>query len=360
MFEGHGGKGRQEAAAAGMAAHEILDVSASLSPLPPPAAALAAYREAAGSIVRYPDIAAGPLCKAYAAKHNLPPDQVLAGAGSTEFLYLIVRALRPGRVFTFVPTYSDYGDSARVAGIPFEPLRTTLESGFARNLGTAAATHSPGDLLFLCNPNNPTGQYISTTVLQSFAQEHPELTLVVDEAYAEFIGPDATAAAAAMPPNLIVLRSPTKFFTIPGLRLGYCVGHAQTIARLLDAKAPWTVSAPALAVGEVLLSCDAHAARVRAAVETGRTQLATQLARQTDLWVCPSPTNFFLCRIPGAAPSASAVRQRCLQHGVVIRDCTNFKGLDSHYIRVAVRPPEENERLVKALAAALAPDCRSH
>ncbi len=350
MFTGHGGTGAAEARALGK---PVLDVSASLAPFTAPTAALRAYCRALADLGAYPEIDAASLRRALAARVGLKPDNVLAGCGTTEFIYLIPRALRPARVLGFVPAYRDYVDAARLAGSSFVALPTAWEQGFARDLSRLESAGRPGDLVLLCNPNNPTGHLIPPAAVRDFCVRRQDVTVVVDEAYVEFVGAEASCLEANMPRNLWVLRSPTKFYAVPGVRLGYCFGRSETIAKLLDAKEPWTVGAPALAVGRALLDCAAYDARVRKWIVREKPALEKMLAAIPGLDVCPGAANFFLCRLQAAAPTASELRAACLKRGLLIRDASNFEGLDSRYFRVAVRTARENRRLARIIRAGL-------
>lgn len=350
MFTGHGGTGAAEARVLG---RPVLDVSAGLAPFPLPPPARKAYRKAGVDLGGYPEIDAACLRQALAVRLKLDPAQVLAGGGTTEFIYLIPRALRPRRALGFVPTYRDYAEAARLAGCPWIALATEWERGFARDLVRLEAAARPGDLVFLCNPNNPTGHLIPPDAMQAFCLRHPEVTVVVDEAYAEFLGPALSCIQAAMPRNLLALRSPTKFYAVPGVRLGYCVGHRDPIAQLLDAKEPWTVSAPALAVGLALLDCAGYDARVRDWIGREKPALEALLAALSGLAVCPGAANFVLCRIQGETPTSAELRAACLARGLLIRDASNFEGLDSHYFRIAVRTARENKRMARIIRAAM-------
>jgi threonine-phosphate decarboxylase len=332
----------------------VLDVSAGIAPFPAPPAALRAYRRAASDLAHYPEIEGASLRRALAACLGLASENVLVGGGTTEFIYLIPRALKPGRVLGFVPAYRDYADAARLVGHSLVAVPTRREENFARDLRRLDAVLRAGDLIFLGNPNNPTGDLIPPAELRAFCARHPRVTAVVDEAYIDFIGPAASCLTPKLPPNLLILRSPTKFYAVPGVRLGYCLGPAATIARLLDAKEPWTASAPALAVGLALLRCAGYDARVRRWLKRAKPALLKLLAAVPGLTVYSGAANYLLCRIQADRPTAAELRAACLERGLLIRDASNFEGLDSHYFRVAVRAPAENRRLARIIRETLA------
>ncbi|MHC4884026.1 MAG: pyridoxal phosphate-dependent aminotransferase [Planctomycetota bacterium] len=355
MFQGHGGTAHGVALEQGLSPESILDVSASLSPFPTPEPVLQAFHAAIDDLARYPEIDGRHLREAVAVARGVDVDQVLVGAGSTEFIYLLVRALRPEQVWAYVPTYSDYADAARVMEIPFRSLPCNPEARFSRSLDCFAAEARNGDLLFLCNPNNPTGNWVPPDEILRTVTANPHLRFVIDEAYAAFVGPEASCLSRieTWPENLIVLQSPTKFYTMPGLRLGYCFGPAKVIAHLLDRKAPWTVGAAGLRVGHALLTCADQDQEVRETLLDAKQALSTALTEISGLTLFGDAGNFLLGRLDAPGWSGARLQAACLKSGILIRDAGNFEGLDERYFRIAVRLGEENERVVAAIRQSL-------
>lgn len=329
----------------------LLDVSASLSPFPLPDPVVRAYLAALDDLTHYPEIDGLSLRKALAYAWGLPSSRLLVGNGSTEFIYLLVRVLKPGCVFAFVPTYSDYEDAARVAGIPFSPLPSSSVCGFHRELSLFTSSARSGDLLFLCNPNNPTGNLIAPDEILSSAGAHPDLFFVIDEAYVPFVGPSASClpAVEAWPDNLYLLSSPTKFYSIPGLRLGYCAGPEVGMGLLLDRKEPWTVSGPALRVGFSLLECTDHDRQVREELLAAKEVFKAGLRSLPGLTVYGDAGNFLLGQLALSGWTGARLQAAAQRQGVLIRDAGNFRGLDPSFFRVAVRLAEENRRVLEVI-----------
>jgi histidinol-phosphate/aromatic aminotransferase/cobyric acid decarboxylase-like protein len=209
-------------------------------------------------------------------------------------------------------------------------------------------------LLFLCNPNNPTGKLLSAEQVTALADrcEASETFLLVDEAFIELSEPEESVAALAPErESLFVMRSLTKSFGVPGLRLGFGVTNAD-LARILNlARIPWSIGSVAAAAGEYLLGCDEHLMRSRQIIKTEALWLQSAL-RELGLEPVPSSVNFILVNISPCGIDSDELADRTMQEGVLVRDCQSF-GLGKSYIRVAVRGRSENERLISALKRAL-------
>lgn len=336
----------QHGGAAGLSP-PVLDFSVSINPLGPPASALTAIREALPGIARYPDSDCVQLRVKLAGVHQVEPAQVIAGNGSNELIHLIARVFRPARVAIAEPTYTEYLRASLAVG-------ARVDHWIAKPPAFQPAPFEPGDaqLVWLCNPNNPTGQFWpAARETAAWIAGHPATLFVVDEAFLPFVSVDATLSLVgwtARLPNLIVLRSMTKFWAIPGLRLGYAVAHPDLIARLRAGQEPWSVNVLAQAAGLAILDDHDFAARTHA-------WLAETLPSfQVELWECqphldllPSAINFFLVDLP--EPTAPAVASRLADRGIRVREASNFIGLDDHYLRIGFRTEAENCRLVEEL-----------
>lgn len=373
----HGGNLYRAAARYGLPPEGFIDFSASLNPLGPPHGVIERLRARLGAgAARYPDPDAIAARAALAARLGVPPGAVLVTNGGAEAIHLAVRAAlagagaaaagagaaaprpAPPRLVLPAPTFSEYARAARAVDAPVVRVPLSPDAGFRIDPDALAAVLRPGDLLFLANPNNPTGTLMSRADLERLAAraDATGATLAVDEAFLGFVpGGDALslAARAAARPELLVVGSLTKLYCLPGLRLGYAVGTPERIAALAALQPAWSVNAPAQ---DALLACLEQAdfaARTQAVVEAERARLAGALDTLPGLRAFPSRANYLLvdCRAAGrtAADLADALGRR----GILIRDCGGFPGLDPHYFRVAVRGPKENEALVAALRDAL-------
>jgi histidinol-phosphate aminotransferase len=324
---------------------EALDFSSNVNPFGPSPRVWGAIGSVA--IGRHPDPRATPLRRFLAAVEGVGPEQVLAGNGSVELIYnLAVAFLRPrDRVLVVEPTFGEYAAASAVMGAELVRWRTTPESGFAIDLDglVEAARRARPRLLFLCNPNNPTGTYQPRELVAHLLERLPETLVVLDEAFVRFI-PDAWPSADLAAPNLLALRSLTKDYALTGLRAGYARGPREVIAAIERVQPPWSVNALAQAAALAALQDEAHLQQTLAALAEAAADLARDLGA-IGLPPLPSRLGFFLLRVGVAAEW----RARLLERGILVRDCTSF-GLPEH-IRVAARHPRDNARLVAALAA---------
>lgn len=288
-------------------------------------------------VQNYPSPAAQELNVAGANKHDVLVDQFLFTNGATEAFYLIAQAFAGKRAAILAPTFSEYEDACKIHGLHYELVNTTdLEP-------------SAYDLVFICNPNNPDGSIIPTKELIALIDHTPTTTFVIDEAYIEFTD-QLTSLATHLKtlPNLMLVRSLTKTFTIPGLRLGYVMASTAIIQLLRNRKMPWSVNALAIQAGLQLFSnYDRWQFDVKELLK--ETQAFIQMFSVLDwLEVMPTYTSYFLVKL--LRGSASELKKYLVtEHGILIRDATNFHGLEGEYIRLATQSPEANESLINAL-----------
>ncbi|MFN0145083.1 MAG: pyridoxal phosphate-dependent aminotransferase [Dehalococcoidia bacterium] len=336
----HGGVTAAERAAAAAGGIELVDLSASLNPYGPHPAVLRAARSA--PLDRYPEAAADTLRAAWASAHGLYPAQVLAANGSSELIYLVARAFASaGRCLVVGPTFGEYAAAARAADASVTEVRSTAGDGFRLRLGDLLDLVSrtrPG-LLFLCNPNNPTGQLVAPESVEALATAlHANGgRLVIDEAYMDF----AEAEPGHPRPGVLVLRSLTKLHRVPGLRLGFLSGCNEDI-RAVQLLQPWSVSGPATAAGLAALR---EARFVAESVRrTGETRMALEEGlRRIGLDVVPGSANFVLVHVGEGA----AFRAALLKRGFAVRDCTSFQ-LPGH-VRIAVPRDDQLPALLRAI-----------
>jgi threonine-phosphate decarboxylase len=328
-----------------------LDFSANCNPLGIPESVPAAILAAAREADRYPD----PLCRrlraALSAKLGVPADWILPGNGAADLIFRLALAKKPKRALVTAPTFAEYELALGTTGCSVLRFILKSEDGFIVTKDILDWI-SPGlDLLFLCNPNNPTGLTIDPALLQQilFACKAAGTLLVVDECFNGFLdNPSALTLRGSLADseNLLILDAFTKTYGMAGVRLGYCMtGNLPLLAAMRDAGQPWAVSSLAQAAGLAALREDAYVARARALVQSERAFLAEALDR-LGLGKPTGEANylFFYADI-------EMLPERLRQRGILIRDCANYAGLGRGWYRVAVRPHEENVRLIDALAA---------
>ncbi len=349
----HGAVGDEAARALSAHPDDFLDFSANINPLGPPAAALAAGAKALrGEVGRYPDLHYPELRAALASYLEVSPEVVLPTNGGAEALFLAARtaAERPGRkAIILEPTFSEYVAAARAAG--FDVVRVVArrpETDFRLDLAVLdEALENLGDagLVFLCNPNNPTGDAVARQEVLQMARRVREAgaVLVVDEAFADFA--PHLSVAPEVDEVLLVARSFTKFFAAPGLRLGCLV--TSDVARVRAFQPSWSVNAVAEAAGIAAAGEAAFAEATLAEVTLRRRELLFALGRLPGITPYPGAANFLLVRGPQGLP------ERLAQRGILVRGCEPFHGLGPEFFRVAVRGAKENERLVGTLRSVL-------
>ncbi len=351
----HGGDIRRLAAAAGRRPEEVLDFSASINPLGPPEYLRPLLSRHLSSLLHYPDPEAGGLRAAAAARFGLAPEQVLAANGSTELIHLLPRAVAIREAVIPAPAYLGYQEALVAAGVKARFPALAEERGFALDWAALAASLTGGEMVFLGQPGNPTGRSFNPPDLAPLLAGFPDTTFVVDEAFIDFVESAPTVLPLlARFSNLVILRSLTKFYAVPGLRLGLAFAAPELAARIRALQPPWSVNSLALALGERVLGDEEFARRTRACVAGLRKELAAGLAGIEGLFVYPGEANYLLCRWQrrprGMTSGAAVARALLAKEGIAIRLAGNFTGLSDDYFRVAVRPQAENERLIAALA----------
>ncbi len=348
----HGGDVYHLARTLGLKLSDLLDFSANINPLGFPPGIPSAIQQALGEIVHYPDRRCLDLRRELAAYHRLSPEQILMGNGSTELIYLVARALAPRQALIVAPAFSEYEHALEAARVPVAFQITTEAQNF-----TPAGPLDPqgADLVFLANPASPSGVLSAPERLLAAAAglEAAGVYLLLDEAFIDFVEEASLKSHLARFPHLLILRSFTKFFGIPGMRLGCLLAAPELIERLAAVQEPWSVSTLAQAMGRACLRDLDYMARSRALVSAERDYLLAGLKVLPGLQPFPGAVNYLLVKITRPDWAAASLQRALLAHKVVIRDASNFRGLDERFIRLAVRRREENERLLVALGHVL-------
>ncbi|MBE9193746.1 threonine-phosphate decarboxylase [Synechocystis sp. LEGE 06083] len=362
MFERphHGGNLGWAAEMAGCPAFSLLDFSASINPLGPPAAVLAAIESALPALHHYPDPQYVRLRRAIADYHHLPVDWILPGNGSAELLTLA------GRTFasldcTYVvgPAFGDYGRSWRGAGaklqtIPWEVKQAwpwqKLRSPSEITDNIAPQPQKRG--LILNNPHNPSGTLLPREEILALLPHYQWVLL--DEAFMDFLPPGEEQSLVSHleeHPNLIILRSLTKFYRLPGLRLGYALGHPDILSQWQAWRDPWPVNVLAEAAAIACLEAEEFRQQVWQWLPPARTALQKDLASLPGLLPLASQANFLLVKTDIPAPELQ--QELLIKCQILIRDCLSFPELGQDFFRVAVRTMADNQKLTQALATVI-------
>lgn len=349
MFKGHGGDIKY---LINRGNNGILDFSASINPLGYPEKVRKIIWENFDDILHYPDIDCSGLRKYIAQKIRYSDDEILVGNGSTELFYLIPRALKPSKGVVFQPTFSEFAEALKCSHTEVFHHVLKGKDSFRFEYDKDHFHDNETEMAFLCNPNNPTGQLVEKGVILDMARLHPNVTFVVDEAFMDFVDtPErySTINEAGTMRNLIVVRSLTKFYGFPGLRVGYLVAHADLVKKMMEYKEPWSVNTFAQCAAMVAMEDEGFISRSREFMASERLFLFNELSNIQGLLPYKPTANYIFIKINRDGMTSPLLRKRLLEHGIAIRDCSNFIGLNNKFFRVAIRTRDENMRIIDAL-----------
>lgn len=351
----HGGNVWAAARSYGLSPGRFLDYSANINPLGPPAASLEALQDSLGLIVHYPEPTGQELKNRLGRYLRVDPDNLVLGNGGSELIYLLGRMFGQKRVIRLAPTFAEYGLGTEEPLISEIPM--SAEEDFPLPLPAILALMQRGDLLFVGNPNNPTGNLFPRRDLEKIVRQAAAVgaMVVIDEAFIDFVGDDRYSLRDLAPhlPELVVIGSLTKFFAIPGLRLGYAVAmqaHAQRMEKLLPA---WRINTMAQAAAMAAVVDQEYITDTIQLINEEREFLVVGLQRLAGLKVYPSSTNFLLVDGTGAGIEADELQSRLGPQGILIRQCQNFNNLSPFHFRLAVRRRADNEILLNTLGKVL-------
>ncbi len=342
----HGGTNIAELSSLGLRPEDVLDFSASINPLGAPPGTTQAM--SAIDLAAYPDTECTALREALAAKLGVPTAQILVGNGSTELIHLTARAyLSPGDTATiFSPTFGEFEAACRMRDAPALSIAACEDSGFCWNIDAASVRigEQRPSLVFLCNPNNPTGLYVGEADVRRIADAIPEGSLLLlDEAYLPFVDSQWDSLPLLDLGNVALLRSMTKDYALTALRLGYMLAPPAVVECVKAQQHSWSVNALAQAAGVAALSNEQHVIQGRKEVQVAKRYLLEELGGM-GLKCAPSAANFVLVKVGDARELRSTLLKG---YQISVRDCASF-GLPD-YIRVGIRTRDDCKRLVSAL-----------
>ncbi|WP_374717046.1 threonine-phosphate decarboxylase CobD [Geobacillus thermodenitrificans] len=330
--------------------HKYVDFSVNTNPYQLPPSAWPDSEEWIRWVGEYPDLEAEALVALIAKQEGIERRQVLMTNGAAEAIYLLAALFAGRRVGVLEPTFSEYRRACLAYGCEVAALMAEEQCGFSYDIDEAAAWAARQDIVFLCHPNNPTGTVMPEHELRLFidAADQAGTYIVVDEAFYPFWRGGFTAVRwLDRYSRLIVLRSLTKIHHLAGARLGYVVANEEIVATLKTRQPPWSVSQVAQQLAIRFLQMDSFVTWTKEQLAAERERVFQALpAERYD--VSPSVVNFYLLR--PRTGRTEALLYHLLKKGIVPRHTMNFPGLDGRYVRLAVKTPMENDRLLEALA----------
>lgn len=349
----HGGNLNWAAQLAGCSPSVILDFSASINPLGPPESALKAIQGGLSSLKHYPDPNYSQLREALGKWHNLDSNLIIPGNGAAELLTWSGRELATlDAVYLLTPAFRDYTRAleafgAKITPCPLNVARMAQKTAEREDLILDVPSSENCGLL-LNNPHNPTGQLFSRRSILPYLEQFA--LVVIDEAFMDFLPPEEQESLIREVenyPNLVVLRSLTKFYSLPGLRIGYAVAHPDRLKQWQKWRDPWAVNSLAAEVAIAVVEDTAFQQQTWDWLKKARSRFYHDLASISGLSPLPGAANFFLIATDFSATELQA--QLLQEFQILIRDCLSFPELGDHYFRVAIRQQEDNQKLTQAI-----------
>ena len=351
----HGGQLRALARRFGIREDTLIDFSASISPIPPSDAlidALCASIRSRRILTEYPDTDYPDLKQVVARYTGVPADSVCVGNGVMSLLAAALGALNPRRCLVLIPAFGEYQRILAACGVERHTLLLRDGEGFIFDSDAVLREleRSGADSVLLANPHSPSGRTISPDILRKLQQATSSLsvTLVLDEAFIDYLPAASLSSLASQAPRLVVLRSLTKFFALPGLRIGYAIAHPEVRQRMEAMLPLWPVDMFAATAARLVLEDAELAETTRVENALHRSWLTGQMI-ELGLRVHPGSANYLLIRLPDHLDGFAVWRRLIVEHGIVVRNCVNFEGLSRQHLRIAVRSRSENELLIAAL-----------
>ena len=330
-----------------------LDFSANTNPLGTPESVRRAVIRSAELLNQYPDPFCRELVGALSRFERVPPEYILCGCGAAELIFSFCTAVKPEKALELAPTFSEYATALEAVGCEVERVSLHKENDFVlQNDFLDILRQTECKAIFLCNPNNPTGQVIPPPLLEGIIEicQARGIRLFLDECFLDLSdnGQDGSMKKwLSIWPGLFILKAFTKSYGMAGLRLGYCLSSdSKLLAAMGGCVQPWNVSLPAQAAGKAALGEGEFICRSRQVISDQRRWLREQL-EGLGLYVCPAQANYLLLY------HKRELTGPLLERGILVRDCSNYHSLSRGWFRIAVRRAEENRVLVEAVRAIL-------
>jgi len=358
MIIGHGGNKKDLAKTVGCSVDDIIDMSSNLNPLEPPGNIEKVICDNLVKIRSLPEPDAGTMGKGFAKFHGIDQNRVVAGNGTTWFIYTIPRAIGSKKVLIAGPTYSDYKDACIMHGVAFEHCISDESNKFDPDIDEISQMAGEADTVFICNPNNPTGSLILREKLIYLIQKHENTVFIIDESYLPFVdqADEYSLVSNIEYKNLIVLSSMSKIFRIPGLRTGFLSAGHSLADKIMAHYQPWSVNALAQVVIEHIFDhpdrIEPFYRKTREFIRVEKEIFFESLNNVQGLQLFDSSVCFILARLTNGENSREFCK-RIGQNKILIRDCSNFFGLTDQYVRFSLKERENNLNLADLIKQAV-------
>ena len=327
---------------------EIVDFSSNISPAGMPASIKSILKKRLDQMAYYPDLHSSDLKSGLKKYTGLPESNLIVGNGAIEIIYNFCNAfLSKKQILIPVPTFGEYEAATKLADCKIIYFKTM---NLAENLDSFISQIPTNGCVFICNPNNPTGTILSKKQLTKIVStaKHKSCFVFIDECFIELV-PQSNQSMLNLVKkydNLFVLRSLTKSFGLAGIRIGYAGASKQIIDVLQKMKIPWSVNALAQEAGIIAIKNKSHLTKSKSIIKKESSFLKNKIANIKGFECHSSSTNFILIK---TKKDSTKLQNKLLKHKILVRDCKNFRGLNNHYIRIAIKPHKDNLKLVRAL-----------
>ena len=332
---------------------DVLDYSSNINPLGVPQKFIDIAKENFDKLTNYPDPYYIELREKIGEHNSVTKENIIVGNGATEILFLYMRAVKPKKVLVLAPCFSEYVRALKSVGAQIEYFELKEKNNFYPDIQTLKKKLEGQhyDLFLFCNPNNPTGQLIKFDDVKDLAAicKKQDMKIFIDEAFIEFVENWKEKTAALLKnKDVFIMRAFTKFFAIPGLRLGYSISFDEELMNKLQAeKEPWSVNTFANLAGLVMLDDKDYIKKSEKWVAEEKNFLYKELSKNKNLKVYKSECNFLLIKL--LTTTSQEIQTKLLEKNILVRDASNFQFLDESYIRVAVKDREKNLKLIESL-----------
>ena len=357
----HGGNVHAASRELGQDLAKLIDFSASINPLGPSPRVWQAISRARQLMTHYPDPDGWELRHALAMRGQLDPEEIVLGNGSTELIDVLPRALNIRRLLIVQPTFSEYAASMERSGGHVSCVYAKRADQYAQPIDdvcrTIAARRSgleSADGIMICNPNSPTGQACSADAIAQVVRTAHRFGqwVIVDEAFADYCPERSVLPFVSSWPRVVVIRSLTKFYALPGLRVGYAVAAPSVIKLFRRHMPPWSINMMGQVAALAAIHDPSHTRKSLRFMVRERERFGTLLAALPGCLVIPTAANYFFVELP-RGQYAGSVTEQLRAEGLLIRDCSAVPGANARSVRLAVRSPHDNDRLIRALSRLL-------